>query len=335
MKVVNNAEFPNTVVNLLHWLIPEVGELKKSHLASIRLRAAPSISGAEELGWRVAYGENILGAPSILIVGKIGANSIEVRQNLWLEEIQKAKKTAKIFLDYTDHHLGFNSPMTAFYQAVINQVDVCIVPSDSMSNLLASRWSGPIQVIEDPLEVSSSPPKQSSSKPITLLWFGHSSNIDFLIKFLSTQFYVGDHIRLIVLSNEMGLNHFAGSNPSSSAKIEFNLALWSVENMIEAAKISDVCIIPGDLNDARKIGVSSNRLITALTLGLPTAADNLPSYKEFSNYYCDLRGVEFREMLSDPLKFTPMVAGAQTALMHRFGIGKIKQDWKNLLLNSS
>lgn len=321
-------------MNHLHWLIPEIGELRESHLASIRLRAAPSISAAKELGWRVTYGENISGAPSILIVGKIGANGIETRQNLWLEEIQKAKKTAKIFLDYTDHHLGFNSPMTAFYQAVINKVDACIAPSDSMSNLLTSRWGGPIQAIEDPLEVSSSPPKQSSGNPITLFWFGHPSNIDFLIKFLSTDFHVGDHIRVIVLSNEIGLNHFARSNLSSSAKIELNLALWSVENMVEAAKISDVCIIPGDLSDVRKIGVSSNRLITALTLGLPTAADCLPSYREFQNYYCDLRSVGFREMLRDPLKFSSMVTNAQTDLSDRFSMSGIQQDWKDFLLKS-
>lgn len=318
----------------LHWLISEIGEPRKSHLASIRLRSAPSILAAKTLRWRVAYGENILGSPSILLIGKIGANSIEARQILWLEQIRNAKKTAKVFLDYTDHHLGFNSPMTNFYKAVMNEIDVCVVPSESMANLLSSGWSGPIQVIEDPLEIKNSPPKLLASKPITLLWFGHSSNIGSLIKFLATDFHVGDYIRLIVLSNETGLNYFTNSNIISNAKIELNLALWSLENMVEAAAISDVCIIPGDLSDAKKIGVSSNRLITALALGLPTAADCLPSYREFQNYYCDLRGVGFREILRNPLKFSSMVTEAQVDLSDRFSMAKIQQDWKDLFLKS-
>lgn len=325
-------------MNHLHWLIPEIfplniDALMKSHLASIRLRAVPSTSSALEIGWRVTHGNSIVGAPSILLIGKIGANNIEERQILWLDQIYKAKGVAKIILDYTDHHLGFDSPMSNFYESVIKIVDGCVVPSVSMANLLSTRFNGPINVIEDPLEISAISPKESSKTPITLLWFGHSSNIEFLTNFLSTGFHVGDHIRLIALSNEPGLNLLANSDRISNAKIELNLALWSLENMLEAAKIADMCIIPGGLNNPKKIGVSSNRLITALTLGLPTAADNLLSYKEFGSYYCDLRISDFREMLIDPSRFRYMVTHAQTDLMHRFSMNKIEEDWKIFFLS--
>ena len=324
----------------LHWLIPsglssEIVALKRSTLASVRLRCVPSILSVCDMNWKVTCGEHVTSMPSVLLIGKIGANNIEVRQALWLEQIKGAKKSAKIFLDYTDHHLGFNSPMSSFYESAMKEVDCCITPSKSMAELLSKRWSGPISIIEDPLEINACQPKIRVGKPITLLWFGHSSNIDFLIHFLSDGFRVGDYIRLIVLSNENGLNHFANSNLISNAKIEFNLGLWSLESMVEAAKISDACIIPSDLKNNKKIGASSNRLITSLALGLPTAADNLPSYREFSNYYCDLRSTGFREILSDPVKFASVVAGAQHTFIDRFNVRKIQQDWKNLLLSFS
>lgn len=335
MRVENSAKAFFLIVNNLHWLIPEVGELKKTHLASIRLRTTPSITAAQSLGWRVTVGENITSEPSIILIGKIGTNSIEVRQEIWLDQIRKAKGSAKIFLDYTDHHLGFDSSMSRFYELAIKEVDGCVVPSQGMAELLLSKWGGPISIIEDPLEVNVSPPKAHANKPVTLLWFGHSSNIDFLINFLSTGFNSSDHIRLIVLSNEAGLDHFANSNLVSPAKIEFNLALWSLDNMTEAAKIADMCIIPSDLTNPKKMGASSNRLITALTLGLPTAADNLPSYQEFASYYCDLRSNSFREMLVDPSKFSHAVSKAQAELSLRFSLGKIQQDWKTFFLNSA
>lgn len=323
----------------IHCLIPasagDISLLSQSSLASIRLRIAPLIRASEELAWKITIGEEIKGTPHLVLVGKIGANSIETRSQSWINQISNLKKMgSKIFLDYTDHHLGFNSAMTGFYKAVMSEVDACIVPSESMANLLTSKWSGPISIIEDPIEVEAHTPKTLMGKPTTILWFGHSSNIQFLIDFLSVGFHDGDHIRLIVLSNDEGLHHFANSNLLSSAIIEVSLALWSLENMTKAANFADICIIPSDLGSQRKIGVSSNRLITAFALGLPTAADHLPSYKEFADYYCDLRSSDFRELLSYPLKFSSKTQKAQVALIHRFSMNKIESDWKKLLTQS-
>lgn len=324
----------------IHYLIPcdysqDINTLGRSCLASIRLRSAPSIAAAQSLGWSVTVGENISGTPSIILIGKIGANNIEERQKMWLAQISKSKGSAKIFLDYTDHHLGHHSLMSSFYELAIQEVNGCVVPSKIMAELLFSKWNGPINIIEDPVEVDIIPPKILAGHPVTLLWFGHSSNIDFLINFLPIGFNAGDHIRLIVLSNQAGLNHLENSNLGSPAKIEFNLALWSLENMVEAAKIADMCIIPSDLTSQKKMGASSNRVITALTLGLPTAADNLPSYREFANYYCDLRSSSFREFLANPLAFNHTVKEAQSELSARFSMKKIEQDWKTFLLDKA
>lgn len=332
--------FEEVRMSHLHLLMPSnlsdtLHNVAHSNLASVRLRSLPAVKAALGLDWKVTFGEKIEGAPSILVVGKIGGHQIDVRQQQWIEQIQSAKKTAKIFLDYTDHHLGFHSVMTNFYLSAIREVDGCIAPSKSMVHLLCQFWDGPTTIIEDPIEVDCLTPKIAAHNPITLLWFGHSSNIDFLIRFLQVGFDDRDHIRLIVLSNESGLNYLANCNLVSPAKIEFNLALWSLENMAEAAKIADLCIIPSDLKDVRKSGASSNRLITSLALGLPTAADNLPSYQEFSDYYVDLRSKNFKGILKNPLAYKGLVIKAQTNLIPRFSMNKIEKDWESFLVTST
>lgn len=309
--------------------------LGDSIMASVRLRNLPALRSAKKLGWKVTFGEVIHGFPDVVVIGKIGVDGIAFRSQLWIREIVRVKKFTKIYLDYTDNHLLFNSPMNEFYRQVIKEVDGCIVPSIGMAELLNEYWSGFTFIIEDPIEIESREPKKYVNNPVTLFWFGHSRNIASLVSLLSTRFQVGDYIKVIVLSDHAGLNYLASSNLSSNANFEFNLALWSLMNMVEAAKIADVCIIPSDLNNPKKMGVSSNRLITALALGLPTAADNIPSYREFEGYYCDLRGEVFRELLENPLRFSYMAKDAQTSLVYRFSMSKIESDWKTLFINSA
>lgn len=320
----------------LHWLIPgpyseDISTLQDSPMASIRLRCVPSIRAAQECGWKASFGEIIFDMPSIVIVGKIGANHINVRGPAWINQLTAAKPTAKILIDYSDHHLGFETVMSPFYREATKLVDACICPSQSMADLLLKEWRGSVAVISDPLEIDVHPPKLYVNKPITLLWFGHSSNIDFLIDFLGTDLREGDHIRLLILSNEAGLNHFSQSIVFSKAKVEIQLALWSIKSMYEAASYVDGCIIPSNLSHSKKLGASSNRLITALAMGIPVAADNLPSYLEFAEFYCDLRGKSFREMLGHPQDFFAQVIGAQNIVLPRFAMKKIESDWQKYL----
>lgn len=320
----------------LHWLVPgptsrETTSLKNSFLASIRLRCFPSICAANGLGWEISFGENVPPSPSVVIVGKIGSNNLSWRKPRWIEQMSAARKTARIYIDYTDHHLGFESEMSDFYRQAISLIDGAITPSSSMNSLLSQFWAGPIACIQDPFEVELNPPKLVASAPVTLLWFGHSSNMQFLIDFLGDGFRAGDQIRLIVLSNEAGLEYFMKSQIISAAKIEVQLAIWSSAAMVEAAMHADACIIPSSLTSARKIGVSSNRLLTALALGLPVAADNILSYLPFSKYYCDIRSDKFRNLLKNPLIFKADVEEAQVRVLPSYSLSAIEKDWEKFL----
>lgn len=323
-------------MNHLHWLISgpyseDVAALRKHSMASIRLRCAPSIRAAQECGWKVSFGEVIPASASMVIVGKIGANQIDIRGPAWIKQLIDAKPTTIILIDYSDNHLGVDTVMSSFYRETTKLADACICPSKCLADLLLKEWQGSVDVIPDPIEIEISPPKTSIQKPVTLLWFGHSSNIDFLIEFLGDGFKDEDHIRLLILSNEAGLSHFSRAKILSNAKVEIQLALWSIESMREAEKYVDMCIIPSNLSNPKKLGASSNRLLTALAMGLPVAADNLPSYLEFSEFYCNLRDKSFREMLGNPQEFCSQVISAQNTVIPSFSLKKIESDWQKYL----
>ena len=90
-------------------------ELHTSVLASARLRLAVAAAAAQKMGQGVTIGELCPESANNLIIGKIGSNDLEARQELWLRQIKQLKlQGAKIVLDYTDHHLGNNSVMTPF-----------------------------------------------------------------------------------------------------------------------------------------------------------------------------------------------------------------------------
>jgi hypothetical protein len=210
-------------------------------------------------------------------------------------------------------------------------VDKVVVPSASMQNVLASFFKKKIDLVEDPIEISIQVIKKIS-RPITLLWFGHASNIEYLIQFLRAGFEYGDSLKLIILSNEAGLNIFSQAKIESRAKIEIMTGLWSLELMLEAASNSDACIIPANPSDPRKSAASANRLATAFALGLPVAADNLYSFLEFSDFYADIRSIEFRRLIQDPSIFHAKVSLAQKKIIPRFTMAQSEIAWSQALI---
>ncbi len=320
----------------IYWLIPLNSDLgvppSSSNLASIRLRSAVCINALKVASLSVGYGESIPLGVRKIIIGKIGAHDISNRTASWLNQISRAKDAgAKIFLDYTDHHLGFESPMRDFYRKALPLVDYCISSSEYISFLLQEQFSGPITVIEDAVEITSIKPKEYlCTQPTTALWFGHSTNIHYLIDFINSSQFLLNGNNLIVLSNEAGLDIFNETTLRINSPAQIKLGLWSPDVMLQAAMVSDFCIIPSNLSDSRKLGVSSNRLITAFALGLPTAADHLPSYQKYSDYYVDIRSSKFFHLAENPLLFN-QVTNAQSKLLKKYSFEKIGSDWLALL----
>jgi hypothetical protein len=125
----------------IHILIPGIykthEELQISHMASVRFRAAIIAKYLPQHGSTVSFGETIPETSNIIYVGKIDSNNIKKMTKLWLNQIKFAKnKNIKIFVDYTDHHLGFDSKLRFFYEAVLKLADCIVTSSDHLKILL-------------------------------------------------------------------------------------------------------------------------------------------------------------------------------------------------------
>lgn len=285
----------------------------------------------EQAGWRVTAGDTVTGAPDLILVGKPGASQIEERGKFWLDQLRAHRaKGAQSLLDYTDHHLGFPSLMTDFYRKALDVCDACVTPSTHMVHLLSATWNGPIFQINDPIEVHTLAPRLTLNEKKTVLWFGHASNIEYLTRFMIENQDWCTAVRFLVVTDLQGLNLFNRLTEKIKDKPDFRHIPWSVENLINAAKLSDACVIPSDNQDPRKAGASTNRLITALALGLPTAAENLPSYRDFSFYYLDIHSKSVNELVENPGRFFDLVLSAQEKVVPNFQTATISAEWKKL-----
>lgn len=323
----------------IHWLIPgnykSVEDLSKSNLASIRMRAGLVGNFADDIQIKFSAGEHINTNANVIVVGKIGGDCQNGRNNLWIRQLSEAKKQSKkIVLDYTDHHLGsINLPMGAFYKNILPLIDESVVPSTRISKLLEVFINKKITVIEDPIEIQITPPKNSiPTGELTLLWFGHATNIPYLLSYLHNDFLCDVNFRLIVLSNGPGLEMLASHQNLLRPTIRLDLANWSLQNMINASKASQCCLIPSDLNDSRKSGASSNRLITAFALGLPVSADILESYAPFSDYFHHIRETPLSVFIKNFTFYEKKIELAQKIIVPSFNQIILAQKWKSFFL---
>jgi len=131
------------------------------------------------------------------------------------------------------------------------------------------------------------------------------------------------------LTNEQGIVIFNQTKFNTDKNLSIQLGLWSIQAMINTSKFCDLIIIPSDPSDPKKAGVSSNRLITALALGLPTAATLMDSYKEYNQYFMDIDSEKFIELIDNPNKFHNQVLEAQDKIIPQFTQEAISQKWIN------
>ena len=304
-----------------------------SHLASARLRLGVAAVSLKDAGHQVCVGELIPPNCDCVLVGKIGAIDLTTRAPHWLDQISQAKASgARIVLDYTDHHLGFPSVMgSSFYRPVLSKIDCCVTSSLHLREMLSRDFFGGVRVIPDPVEVPSIPPRAVESAD-TILWFGHPSNVSYLLRWIDN-LPNNPTFKLIALTNSAGYQIMQQHTFTTRAGISLSIFEWSVENMVAAARVANFCVIPSDANDPRKAGASSNRLLTALALGLPTAASTIPSYQEFSECFLDLDSTSFPIESSKLLGLAQSVSWAQRVVLPKYSMQEIGSQWVDLLRN--
>ena len=320
----------------IHWLIPgdyrNIDDLYKSHIASIRMRAGLVGKYSSDFQIQFTAGDHVNSNADIIVVGKIGMDCYNGRDNLWFRYLSEAHKQSKIIiLDYTDNHLAFiDTRMGVFYKNILPIIDKAIVPSSRMSVLLSQFFKKEITIIEDPLEVESISPKiPIHGNKISFLWFGHSTNILYLIKYLQNHLLCDAGIRLTILTNTQGIELLSTQKINLPSTIELDISEWTLQNMINAAKYCDACLIPSDLNDLRKSGASSNRLITAFALGLPVTADILESYAPFSEYFHNILGEPLSVFIKELNLYVKKCELAQANVVSKFRQDDIAKKWNS------
>ena len=318
----------------IHWLVPyqinHNQDISNKNLASIRLRAGlfnlPSFNN-----FTVSFNENISDIDEIdyLFVGKFAGNREDL-VNTWIKIINLHRDNGKkIFFDYTDHHLSIDSLAGRFYRASLKPTDQIITSSKILKNHLISNYKN-ITIIEDPIEVEIQ--KVKKNKDSSFLFFGHHTNLKYLFNLIKN-WDSKIQSNLIIQTSEQGMNKIKIQSQHISKPLNLNIQfkLWSVENMLKASENVSGVIIPGDINDERKNGVSHNRLITAFALGLPVAATKYESYLEFDNQFVDIDNKsEFENFLKNPSLYSSRVEMAQKNVKN-YNQENIAKKWLNLI----
>ncbi len=325
-----------------HWLVqidePSKAEVSCSSIASIRLRAATALYGQVQVSDEISYGWKLDKIPDILLVGKIGDGcQNNGLSDLWVKYIEEARtRGLPVIIDYTDNHLEANNQMTLFYQKLSNQFSnslIWITPSPWMSDRLRMHGMQHIFLIDDAIEVATRHfRKVSNDNDIpTFLWFGDVSNLGHLISFLeSAKSTKSFKLNLNIISNPQVEKLL----PDISCLRSANFSPWSISNLLNASKLSDICLIPGDQSNLYKAGVGINRLATSLALGLPTFATAYSSYRQLSEYYADIQDFNLNNYHSLMPYLSQDMDAPLFSKLKRFSLYNIGNKWLQRMRSS-
>jgi len=320
----------------IHWLLPckvnHNDEILKSMRASVRLRSG-LFNFPLFKDYSITFSENINNIDNIdyLFVGKIDPDK-QYLIDIWINYINSFRdKNPNIFFDYTDHHLSQETLTGQFYRKSLKPNDQIITSSEKLKNYLTADYKN-VTIIEDPIEIEIQ--KVKKNKTTSFLFFGHETNLKFLLNLIPTWDKSREYTLLILTSN-FGLKLIQEQSTFILANKPNNLNLqlhrWSIPNMLYASKNVSGIVIPGDKNDEKKNGVSHNRLITAFALGLPVAATRYQSYLKFDHQFVDIDDKsEFENFLKNPSLYSSHVEMAQKKVKN-YTKENIAKKWLNLI----
>lgn len=280
---------------------------KGSFLASVRLQLAPACYASQSLGLepqvlalRAEQPEQLqlLGNPKLCIVGKLSHPDPAYQYRIAMANLaalaRLSRKGVPIGVIYSDNLANQETPVGIFYRDLINFAKVVICPSESMLPYV-QRWMQPAQchaVIEDPVQVSRRAFQALDiSKPCRLIWFGHSTNLSYLLKelpALMSQCQAAVGYELTVLSDAEACNkvRLFMANRSRCRPWSLRIVPWQVDRQPAQLEYeldrAHIALIPSDPKDSRKSAVSHNRLVDALQAGCIVVASPVQSYRELA-----------------------------------------------------
>lgn len=223
----------------------------------------------------------------------------------------------RVIYDVCDNH--FETEHKAHYKAMITLADAVTASTEAMADIIKEETGCEAVVIPDPYEY----PEREPHKPepneagqLKLLWYGHPSNLDSLIKRWGD---IKGELVLIV----------TGEEAERALKIPFTV--WSPEAMQASFDKADCVFIPS-IDTPRKAVKSTNRMVEAIRQGKFVIANPLPSYECFKDWMWigDIKeGVEWVKNNLDEIP--ARIAAAQAYVREMYSPGSVAQRWEEVL----
>ena len=314
------------IVALLHW-VNAIGNQTKyffdysGGVASSRIQLKPALEAAKRLNieaeiWSLhsSQPEDLytIHPPEICLIGKLTSNTEDGINNLSVANISAAthfkRKGSAIILIYSDNHLARKGAIRELYQDLINTADIVVTPTKTLKKQVDSYTNTPSRsfVIEDPWSLQACTYRRAKKSYFNIAWFGSGLNIRYLAREIPaiTQHFSGDtQVTFTILSTMpalLKLKTYISSLKYNNKKFKFIFIPWDdqdqprqLERLLSEA---DVTIIPSDPADAKKRGVSHNRLVDASRRGCIPIVSPMESYKELAKIA--IIGNDFPRMLN-------------------------------------
>ena len=329
------------------WLVSNVRtndfeELFSTELASSRMRAGVCISGCLKANIEV-YPLNFREPdhnPNLVFMAKYVPDSNTgqylddsgKRWDFWLKKIQLlSKKKGKLILDYTYNHFVNSGIVGDFYRKIKPMVHSLVLPSERMKNNVSQTWGGKTYIIPEPVEVDFIPPGNRQIQESTALWFGHITNLGWLLEFMQTELHKAPPRHLIILVNNQPADLVREAAKNAPKGMKITMAKWTVDTMRKAAKLSHYSIIPSNKDDPRKSGVSPGRLLTSLAMGLPVLSSPLDSYMPFKEFFSMIGTDEGLNLMKNPLGRETMILKAQKLIKENYTVESIEKEWVKVI----
>ncbi len=297
----------------------------KSNIASYRLRLSYLYSAAKELGYKVTSSLNKESHADIYYIGKVTTGMT----NKVLDIIPDLKrKNLRVLIDYTDDLLvSIKDKKRKFiYEELIKTDSYITVPIDGLGEKF-KKIGKQVFVIPDGIDAFNNiEPSNKNSNEKNVLWHGHNSNINSLIRIISDE--LSEYkFNLHIVSNYLSFDILKKTKFNNIPKCKPIAHLWSIEKLMSLSKICDFAILPSD-----KQWASANRLITNFRLGLPVMAETINSYNEFSEYYCEFEKKQIIKMFDCPERWHKSVKLAQSKIDKDFNKLVLIDLWKKILV---
>ena len=311
----------------LHFISPlEPINFRNSPIASERLRLSFVEKAVKQSGYKITGGISINSCANIIYISKI----TEDIQKSILHTIQTIKNTpTTVLVDYTDDILesNFDDERVKIYEELIKINSIFLVPVEGLSQQLKKRGKKTFVIPDGIDNIPSIEPYNKHNNKINVLWNGHSSNINSLLRVISNDL-VDFSYNLHIVSNPTSFQILKEVKLKTKLKCKLIGHLWSINKLQQVSKNCDLAILPSD-----KIWASANRLVTNFRLGLPVIAETISSYEPYSNYYCSFENKHVLDMFRSQEKWYELVRKAQKQTQEDFSDKKIFSLWKILFKN--